>query len=216
MTPDPSGLEILFLWRLATAGGGDWKKAIKPELDGPTRRRLLAAGLIEEEKRSPEGGGRKLLHFALTDRGWQWLAGHLDAPIATRSPAALEVLVRLLGRLRAHLDAREISLAEFIASAAEDGPAARDGLDRRVESAYLALSGGKSNVRVRLADLRDNLSDLAREDLDATLLAMASAGLASLYRLDNPLEIEPRDREATLRTPSGEDRHVVYLGGRGS
>jgi hypothetical protein len=37
-----------------------------------------------------------------------------------------------------------------------------------------------------------------------------------LYRLDNPAEIRPEDRDAVLRTPSGEDRHIVYLGGRGS
>jgi hypothetical protein len=124
--------------------------------------------------------------------------------------------VRFLSRLRAHLNLKGLALAEFIESRPREAAAGQDGLDRQIETAYLSLSEGKPNVRVRLADLRDALSGVPREDLDATLLNMATSGEVSLYRLDNPLEISPRDRDAILRTPSGEERHVVYLGGRGS
>jgi hypothetical protein len=64
--------------------------------------------------------------------------------------------------------------------------------------------------------LRHQLSSISRVKFDQALLDMASSGKASLYRLDNPAEIRPEDRDAVLRTPSGEDRHIVYLGGRGS
>jgi hypothetical protein len=215
MNDEPKGLELLFLWRLAVAGGGDWLKDLKPDPGAKARKDLLNAGLIEEAKRSPDGGGRKQSHYSLTERGWQWLAEHLDTPIETRSPASLGILVRLLARLKSHLKAQAISRGEFIQDKTGDRPAGFD-LPRRIESSYLSLSGGRGNVRVRLADLRESLSDVSRRDLDAALLEMATTGRASLYRLDNPLEIDHRDREATLRTPSGEERHIVYLGGRGS
>jgi hypothetical protein len=85
-----------------------------------------------------------------------------------------------------------------------------------VATAYYALSGGKANARVRLADLRRELAALPRPALDGALLDLATSGEASLYRLDNPAEIRPDDRDAVLRTPSGEERHIIYLGGRGS
>jgi hypothetical protein len=212
----PSGTEALILWRLALAGGGDWKKEVKPGLDGPMAKRLRGAGLIEEEKRCPDGSNRKLLFVTLTDRGWQWLGEHLDAPIATRSPAALGVFVRLLARLQAHLPACGLSLAEFIQSTTTPDKSTASNPAQQIEAAYLRLSGGRPNERVRLSDLRDALPNLPRTKLDTALLSMASTGAASLYRLDNPLEIGPRDRDAVLRTPSGEERHLVYLGGRAS
>ena len=82
--------------------------------------------------------------------------------------------------------------------------------------AYFSLSKGQTNVRVRIADLRHLLASIPRLKLDQALLDMASSGKASLYRLDNPAEIHAEDRDAVLLTPSGEERHVVYLGGRGS
>jgi hypothetical protein len=215
MSTEPKGLEVLFLWRLAVAGGSDWLKGFKPDPGAPARSGLAKAGFITAEKRSPQGRGPKQLYLSLTDHAWEYLSEHLDAPIATRSPASLEILVRLLARLKAHLDARKLSLGEFIQTASGVPPIKAD-LPRQIEVAYLKLSGGRENVRVRLADLRDALPDVPRLALDASLIQMATAGRVSLYRLDNPLEIDHRDRDAVLRTPSGEERHIVYLGGRGS
>ena len=81
--------------------------------------------------------------------------------------------------------------------------------------AYRKVTGGRDNVRVRLADLRGLLSEFTRNEIDEALLGLAMSGRAALYRLDNPQEIDPRDRAAVLLTPSGEERHVVYLGGQG-
>src|SRR4051812_18326645 len=110
MIEEPSALEILFLWHLATAGGGEWKKEIKPDIKGPLRKRLVEDGFIEEEKRKPEGSKRKLLYVSLTDRGWKWLSEHLDAPLETRSPVAVGILMRFLAKLQDHLNAKELTL----------------------------------------------------------------------------------------------------------
>lgn len=222
MNQDIKPLELLFLWRLAVAGGGDWLKDVKPDPGAPARKRLEASGLIEQEKRKPPDGGRAALFVTLADKGWGWLGDHLDADLRTRTPAGTEVLHRLLSRLKSFLDQRELSLGDLILTSPSPSPsrqpdgADHDDLQDQVSRAYLALSGGRENVRVRIADLRDRLSSTPRARLDQALLAMASAGKASLYRLDNPAEIRAEDRDAVLRTPTGEDRHIIYLGGRGS
>ncbi len=209
-------LELLFLWRLAVAGGGDWLKEIKPDPGAPHRTELQTKGVIELEKRRPPTGGRAVLFVSLSDQGWGWLGNHLDADLSTKSPAGTEVLQRLLLRLKTFIDLKQLSLGDLILPRDAGATANLDSLEDHITKAYLSLSGGQTNVRVRLAELRHSLSYLPRIKLDEALLEMASSGKASLYRLDDPTEIHPADREAVLHTHSGEERHVVYLGGRAS
>jgi len=209
-------IEILFLWRLAVAGGGDWKKEIKPDLESPARKRLESAGLIEAEKRKSSSGRGTPLFISLTDNGWGWLADNLDCDLNTTSSAGNGVLQRLFARLKDYIDRSQITLGELMLPVDTSGREGMANLEDQVVRAYLAVSNEQTNVRVRLYDLRRALSTVSKSKLDETLLSMASNGKASLYRLDNPAEIRPEDREAVLRTPSGEERHIVYLGGRGS
>jgi hypothetical protein len=212
MNDQLSPREQLFLWRLAATGGGDWLKEIKPDIK-KDRQRLKDASLIEEEKRKPASGGRsRPLYITLTDRGWAWLSDHFEAELPPRANAA-ETLRRLLARLKDYLDVKQLSLAEFLHPARAGGAGRPPDLGHQVESAYYRLSGGRPNVRVRLANLRTALPDVPRDQLDAALLDMTTQGQAALYRLDNPLEIHDEDRRAMLRTPSGEERHIIYLGG---
>ncbi|MBV8266717.1 MAG: hypothetical protein JO252_10370, partial [Planctomycetaceae bacterium] len=163
-------LEHLFLLRLAVAGGGGWKKEIKPDLDPPVRQRLIDAGLIEAEKRKPESGGRsRPLYITLTDQGWAWLSAHLDAKLPPRANTT-ETLQLLLVRLKAYFEAKHISLAEFISSPSVHPPP--NGLDRQIEAAYYRLSGDRPNVRIRLAELRLALPGVPCSQLDSTLLTM--------------------------------------------
>jgi hypothetical protein len=213
---DIKPLELLFLWRLAVAGGGDWLKDIKPDPGAPARNRLQANGVIEQEKRKPSSGGRGASFVSLTDKGWGWLGDHLDADLLTRSPAGTEVMHRLLLRLKTFIEEKQLSLGDLILPGQIDESGKGDNVEQRVIEAYMALSGGQVNVRVRLADLRRHLSTIPRSRLDQALLDMESSEKASLYRLDNPTEIHAEDRDGVLHTPSGEERHIVYIGGRGS
>jgi len=209
-------LELLFLWRLAVVGGGDWLKDIKPNLESPARKRLQADGVIGQEKRKSPSGRGTAFFISLTDRGWGWLGNHLDADLSTRTQAGTYVLHRLLLRLKTFIDQKQLSLGDLILPGETVVPGGSHNVEDSVTKAYLVLSKGQTNVRVRIADLRPLLSSVPRLKLDQALLDMASSGKASLYRLDNPTEIQAEDRDAVLRTPSGEERHVVYLGGRGS
>lgn len=227
MSYEPKPVECLFLWRLAAAGGGDWKKAIKPDLDAVTRGRLVDARLIEQQKRKPEGSNRAVLHLSLTDGGWAWLADHMDAELPKRANAN-ETLRVLIGQLKRFLDARDLSLAELFTVPLTPTPAQAprpepppippspeangEALSVLIETAYHRLSGGRKNVRIHLADLREELPNVSRERLDDALLEMATHGAVTLYTLQNPVEIQPRDHAAALRTASGHERHILYLG----
>jgi len=205
--------ERLVLLRLALEGGETKNTDFKPDLKKQDRDRLVNAGLIEAEKRRPPKGGRAALYLVLTDEGWAWLAEHLDGELPPQAKP-VRTLQKLLACLKAHLDARGYSLADFITgppSATKPGSPAD--IEKLIELAYLRLSGGRANVRVRLADLRTALPEIPRDRLDATLLAMATRGGVALYPLENPVEIQPQDREAVLRTPTGHERHLIYLGG---
>ena len=239
MSYEPKPLQRLQLWWLAVHGGEGWQKDLKPGFkNSADRKHLVEAGLIEVEK--PKGNA---IYLKLADKGWNYLGEHMAAELS-KTRNATPILEQLLGHLRRHLDARELALGDFFRPPAEhpraverEGPAVAvapppapearpqpgaDGridpaeLRRRIEAAYLRASGGERNVRVRLADLRDALADVPRDRLDEALLDMAVRGAAALYRLDNPLEIHGRDREAVLMTPAGDPRHIIYLGGRGS
>jgi flavin-dependent dehydrogenase len=119
-------------------------------------------------------------------------------------------------RLKLFLDQKQLSLSDLIAPGATSGTDGDNNVADRLTTAYFALTNGQTNVRVRIADLRRYLASISRAAFDQALLDMASSGKAALYRLDNPAEIHQEDRDAVLRTPAGEERHVVYLGGSGS
>lgn len=231
MNQEIKPLERLFLWRLAVSDGA-WlrDKNLKPKPDAPVRKRLESAGLIDQSKLRPPEGGREIFFLSLTDKGWALLAETLDGDLKTQSYAGTEVLRLLLLKLKTFLDRRDLALGDLFAPgeaqpATESAPVVPiDSVDgdgdgdaaRRIASAYMGLSGGQTNVRVRLRDLRRAAPSIPRAEFDRALFDLEARGEASLYRLDNPHEIGPEDREAVLRTPLGEDRHIIYLGGRGS
>lgn len=220
--------EALALWRLAASGGEAWNKDVRPALKKDARDRLVAAGLIEAAKRrAPEGRGAPI-HLTLADAGWAWLAANLDADLTSRSPAGAAVLALVLRALKRYIDRTDASLADILAAPAPAPAAAplplafdRDGdegddLPARIAAAYYALSDNRPNVRVHLADLRRRLADVPRAALDRALTGLQVRGEAAMFSLDSPGEIGPGDRDAAYRTPLGEERHVLYLGGRGS
>lgn len=215
MSYEPEASDRALLWRLAVIGGESPLKDLdKPKVDSKVRKRLRAAGFTEEESRKPPTGGRGVLHLSLSEKGWNYLAEHTTAPLSPRANV-VPVLQGFLAQLDRFLTARALSLADFF----RVPPAAASTIaeiSQRILDAYNRLSGGRGNVRVRLADLREALADVPRPALDDALLQLATSGQAALYRLDNPLEISPRDREAVLMTPAGDPRHLIYLGGQGS
>lgn len=227
----------LLLWRLAVSGGTAWLSEIADGLSKKqTRDSLIASRLISEEKRTRRAPGKRAtrsIFITLEDRGWAWLADHMDSAI-WKSKSAAEVLQGLLKQLGGYLDRKQMALGElFVASESETRPL-QDALvtdsgsasnsttkgqpvamgspaSDQIASAYARLSSNTSHARVRLAALRQELSHLTREEVDRSLRDMAKAGTIVLNRLDNPVEISDADEAAMIRTSLGDPRHIMHM-----
>ena len=91
-------------------------------------------------------------------------------------------------------------------------PVARDhtALRARIRQAYLELTGGRLNTRALLSDLRERLKDVERLTLDKALKQMQREEEASLYQLDNQVEVTDADRAAAIYF-GGEPRHILWI-----
>jgi hypothetical protein len=81
----------------------------------------------------------------------------------------------------------------------------------RVRSVCERLSQGQRGVRIYLADVRQELAELSREDVDSALRELERDRVLVLYPLDNPQEIRPQDAGAALTNTAGRPRHIAYL-----
>jgi hypothetical protein len=162
--------QTLLLWSLIGQGGAAWRSELKPELSAKDRRALEKARLVTSEKR-----GRSLW-IEVTENGWGWANGHLGSPLPGRSQSAGPILQAWLTRLEAFLHQHEFTLADLIAPCInKTKPLPPTALEERIRRAYLDVTGGAWNKRVRLSELRNRLSDVAREAIDAALLKMQQA-----------------------------------------
>ena len=82
---------------------------------------------------------------------------------------------------------------------------------QRIRDAAYKAAGNRWDARVRLADLREALPDMPREQLDELLREMEAAGELTLYRLDDPAEIKDRDKQAAMTLVGGDKRHIFYM-----
>jgi hypothetical protein len=194
---------------------------------------LIREGLIVDEPRKVGGKGRALSYLILTDKGWAWCQDHLSEGFKFRGTTpklAGVVLERLLGLLQKYFETQDhtTSFGEFVLQSRsqkpDNGPARGDGTSSegptngvagQVREACRALANGRTNSRIRLADLRQRVR-VERTNLDETLLNMERSGELSLYELNDPREIQDSDRDAALRNSAGNPRHVVYFGGQAS
>ena len=214
MSFTPTPIQTLILWRLLASGGGEYRKRIKPALEAKDRKALEAAGLVQVENRKEPNAGKgahAILYVSLSEQGWAWAAMNLDAEVSTRLTAAGPILRDILRRLKVHLDRKGIALADFICCPPAREPETRGDLSQQIRDAYCRTSGGRWNVRVRLADLRGALPGVPREEFDGALLALETAGALVLYPLDDPQEIRPGDEAAALPNSLGIRRHILYI-----
>jgi hypothetical protein len=188
-------------------------KVKKADREALAKERLIRVGKV----------GRGLM-LTLEDAGWAWTASHLSAAL----PPAQGTLSDLLTRLGEHLEKSGETLADFIGSKAEDTsprqaapklgrssskakPPSPAALRKRIEAAYLALTHGRRNQAVRLAQLRAELSDLDRATVDAALGRILKGDkTASLMRNDDPRQLDQTDHDAAF-TPAGEPFHVIWI-----
>ncbi len=216
-TPNPK--QALVLFALLFTGDEPMATKLKPRLSAKERKPLEKAGLIVLERRG------RATHVVLTDAAWDWAGKNLDVPISAQARAN-ETLAAVFVHLKAFLDGRGIQLAEIARAGVGRAnkasvPGKLDSKTRanhptevvaRVREICLRAAGGRSAVRVRLAQVREALPDVTRAELDRTLLAMHRSGAAVFFPLDNPQDRYPADESGALRI-AGTPHHVLYLDG---
>ena len=215
----------LLLFGLLARHGECPQAELMPAVKKADREALAGAKLIAAEKR---GRG---LYLSLTDAGWEWAGTHLEAEL----PPAQRGLSDLLQRLREHLQRSGQTLADVIGvkppAAADTPPRLRkpraprtaapktagakaptpSALRKRIETAYLAITGQKRDRSVKLARLRAELADLDRATVDGALgRILAGDRTASLMRHDDPRQLDRHDHEAAF-SPAGEPFHVLWI-----
>jgi hypothetical protein len=208
---------------LLARGGSGLQKDLKINLAAAERDALVAAGLINVEKAKD-----RAFILNVTDKGRNWVAENAGArPSATTAaspPPAILILQALLARLGAFMQAHDIALAEILAPVPSENEVSRPepqpvpvapapqpaDLRTRIRAAFLKLTDGKLNTRVRLADLRVLLADLDRATQDEAILAIAGETDSDLLQLDNRIDITDADREAALQVGT-EPRHLLWI-----
>jgi hypothetical protein len=217
--------EVLLLWAILGEGGGKDvsrsaldKKGMLPGDDKAARDGLEGRGLIKAEKRGSRNEKGRLINsywMSITASGRAWAEENLAA-MPSRSQAAAPTLQAWLTRLSIFLHARNISMTEFLEPHGESTrevpahPSNYDEMRTRIRRAYLELTGGRLNTRVRLCHVREKLSDVERASLDEALKKMQREQEASLYPLDNKTEITDADQNAAIYF-GGEPRHILWI-----
>jgi hypothetical protein len=168
-------------------------------VDAKARTALVKAGLLETEKVG------RTTYVVLSDAGWMWAAEHLDHELPNTQKAS-RVLGAVLRRLGPFLTSRHAGLPDLLSPGRSE---ANGDLTSRVREVALAIGGGPKR-RVRIAQIRRALPEVPREELDRVLNELERDKRLVLYRIDDPTDIGPEDREAVLMV-AGNPRHIVYL-----
>lgn len=175
-------------------------------LDGEERRKLNDLKLVDSRR-----AGRAYAH-ELTDAGWHWCAEAMTAGSPGRATSMERALYVVFGGLARHLDDTGQSLADIFRrrSAAEAAaPPMGEDVEKLVLEAYpeLAVVPGEF---VKLRELRDRLSFIARPDLDLALARMYRAQQVNLVPQDNQQALTDADRQSALRV-GGEFKHLLSV-----
>ena len=156
----------------------------------------------------------KALYLSANDATWRWVEGHFEDELPRKIEPAFRLMNALRGKLARYLAVSDLRLSDVFAPEPDsvpipEGVPAQTPTDQ-VRQAYLDLSHGQFDVRVRLRDLRPKLEALNRAQQDETLLEIQRDGWLVLYSNDDPQDRDSDDEAAAIILG---DRHrdLVYL-----
>jgi hypothetical protein len=175
--------------------------ALGPKLEKAGRDKLNQLGLIESDRT----GGR-FVH-ELTDRGWRLCRDLLTADPPPRATGPAKTLHTFLAAFDGYLRRADLSLAEVFSTPAETPLSIED----RIRTSYAALAP-RPGAWLALARLRENLADLARDDLDTTLGALYRAATVSLIPEENQKVLTAADHAAALEV-GNQAKHLISIEG---
>ena len=172
------------------------------DLKKPARDKLNREGLVQSRRLGAKGFAHEL-----TDAGWAWVVAELDAQQAPRGAgSAGGALYALLNGLKVALDARGMVIQDLFAPAVPE-PAAS--LRDRIRQAYRNLASRPWDW-VELRDLRAQLGDWPRREVDLELVRMFREKDVNLTLHEDLRRLTEADRDAALRV-GVDDRHLISM-----
>jgi hypothetical protein len=180
--------------------------ALGAKLEKAARDKLNKLDLIESDR-----SGNRFVH-ELTDRGWRLCRELLTAEAPARSTGPAKTLYTFLAAFDGYLRRADLSLAEvFSAPPGLSHPDAPPSIEDRIRRSYAALAT-RPGAWLGLARLRDELADLARDDVDATLSELYRSAAVSLIPEENQKVLTPADHAAAIDV-GNQAKHLISIEG---
>ena len=171
----------------------------------PTRVKLNRDGLLQSRRLE---GGKGYAH-ELTDAGWAWVVAELDRQVPRRAGSAGGALYALLNGLKVALDARGMLIQELFAATPSAAPQPSGSLRDRIREAYRNLASRPWDW-VELRDLRTQLGDWPRGEVDGELIRLFRAKEVNLTLHEDRGRLTQADRDAALRL-GVDDMHLISM-----
>ena len=169
-------------------------------LDGKERRKLNDLKFVDSRKT-----GRTYTH-ELTDAGWRWCATQLSAGLPGKASNSEGALYAVLAGLARYLDYTDQSIADLFRQRAASKI---NDIDTLIKSAYHRLATEPGEF-VKLRELRAQLPDIPRAELDSALERMYRTQQVNLVPQSNQQALTKADRDAALRI-GGEAKHMISV-----
>lgn len=167
----------------------------------PMRVKLNREGLLQSRSLGAKGFAHEL-----TDAGWAWVVAQLDARVPPRAGSAGGALYALLNGLKVALDARGLVIQDLFAPAAAGSAGA---LRDRIRQAYRNLAS-RPRDWVELRDLRTQLGDWPRREVDLEIIRMFREKDVNLTLHEDRGRLTQADRDAALRL-GVDDMHLISM-----
>lgn len=170
-----------------------------------TREKLNLEGLVQSRSLGAKGFAHEL-----TDAGWAWVVAELDAQrVPPRAGSAGGALYALLNGLKVALETRGMVIQELFEQSEPATPRQPASLRDRIRQAYRSLSSRPWDW-VELRDLRKQLGDWPRREVDLELTRMFRDKDVNLTLHEDLRRLTAADRDAALRI-GVDDMHLIGM-----
>ena len=174
------------------------------DLKKAAREKLNLEGLLQSRSLGAKGFAHEL-----TDAGWAWVVAELDAQAPPRAGSAGGALYALLNGLKVALDARGMVIQELFESIEPTAPRPTGSLQDRIRQAYRNLASRPWDW-VELRDLRAQLGDWPRREVDLEITRMFREKDVNLTLHEDRGRLTQADRDAALRL-GVDDMHLISM-----
>ena len=174
------------------------------DLKKAAREKLNREGLVQSRKIPGKGFAHEL-----TDAGWAWVVAELDEQVPSRAGSAGGALYALLNGLKVALDARGMVIQELFDQSEPIAPRQPGALRDRIRQAYRSLASQPWDW-VELRDLRTQLGDWPRREVDLEIIRMFRKKDVNLTLHEDRGRLTQADRDAALRL-GVDDMHLISM-----